>query len=373
MSNQRLSLEQLAEQAEERITDFELVRDTVLRYLERDDNELGLEPFQAGTGTVHCLGSYITSLGEIRRDTLDMDAQGMLHRGRVYPQMEVTADLVGLWPKSQEAALYRVRSSFAPGPEQAEAPFQEAALEAIGDAYGYAEKRYHRSTETRTPSGIIMTSDYTGGTPILATPNTRITTEQYAVNELDDEIGVRVTLSGPAQIALPGEHLVKITPTKVLLSSRAEGKLDIDLPEGHPDASKTLRIKGGTQPEANSEGFLARPGYRNDDAEYNNPHIKTTEALRLATSEIKWRDDTPTVMEKLRAQLLAACVIDPAASLQMITDLARDAISQQLRTSSIEARAIGALSVTRRLKEMADDRSDRRQRVHPGFINQFAR
>jgi hypothetical protein len=366
------SLEALATQAGERLTDFELARDVVLQYLERHDNDLGIEPFVAGNGLAYCIASGVSvPEGKVQPDVLTLGDDGILHRRRTYDAMWARADFVGLWPEASEAALYRVETVFVPDGVQASALFQEAAANALlassGYLSGFSSERYYHKTEGADGSTILYGAS--GSRPILAGPNTQLAYKPYGVNELDDELGVEVRLTGPASLELPPRHLAKITKNGIFLSPDAATKMEIALPENHPDATTKLRMRAGTEPAINDEGFLVRPGRRDDSPTVNNPRIKIPDAVTLATGELQWEDHTAALLKQLPNQLLE---INSGRSHIDVIVQARQAIEAALAGQRFEPRAIGCLAVSKRLGDMARARAEGRA-LTPGYFNLFGR
>lgn len=358
--------EELCKGAAENMPPYERVHNATL-LAEELHNYAGLSRLERERGVLYCVGSLVVQNGSAPADKLGIEPSGMLRRQRVYPQMDVTAHYVGLWPRRDkarplEAALFTINTSFVPLPEHAETPFKAAVADVL-ECNSHPYTGYDRISEAG--SGVVFGSaQVVRRSPplfsVTATPDTTVSTRQTGINTIDNEIQVRTRFTGPARLTLPGKTFIQVQRDKILRSPPEDATLPIHIGAGHrPIVASEVRLPKGGRSTMGAAGEIivqGEPEPEDDSKKFkHNPTLTTAEAWRLVRKGIDWHDITDDFIQNVRLKLLEACPISPEASYQSILEQAQQAVDDYLEQHAAHSQALGCLAVTDRIGQMSQD------------------
>jgi hypothetical protein len=353
-------LQALAAEAGSRLAlnDYELMQDITLRAAQ-EHNRLGIEPFALEGGLLRCVGSRIMATEHVRLDTLAVEEDELRIRRR-YPSMVAEAHLVGIWPRSGEAALYSVFAPFSSEAETPAVPFASTAADTIalgaGPYTGYKQIDASDGVVTFGKSSTWYKGG--GGMHIIGTPGTKLHTDRYGVNTLDGEEGLHVHLTGPAVLRLPETAYLQVLPSGVLSSPQEDTEQPVTVPVGaKPPIRSEMRVKEGVRPVLHSDGSVILPGQEEPKHELeryrDNPYVSVEQAYALLRPSLPMHDITAQFLEGARPALLERVgAFDPQQSYDTLRAEARQAIAEYIPTGAIQPIAIGYLAVGNRVGEL---------------------
>jgi hypothetical protein len=358
-------LEALTAEAGSRLSDYELVRDISMRAAE-ESNALGIEAFPLEGGTVHCVGSRITTERPTIADKLSVE-DGLLQRHREYPNFTARAYFVGMWPRANEAALYQVVAPFNAASESGTTDFTSTVLDVFATANIPPYYSQYHPVESAPDSTLLATSTgdhktYDRGLDMRVVGRTgaTITASQFGIDTIHDQEGLRVALTGPAKLHLPASEFIKVTPNAVLASPDRAQVFDIDIQaDPEPPVVSKVIVPTGVVPTLDHDGRVVLPGAKNDGYEHdtyqNNPVIRAEQAQALLGDQLPLEDITTKFLETARGALLERVTLGTALTYDRLATLATEAIAETLRTKAIQPIAIGYLAVGNRIRDALVD------------------
>lgn len=354
---------ELAYESQDGADDFELLRDAILRANE-GNNALDIEPTSIDKGEVHCVGSAVFAAELFTPDTFTAEDDGLIHRNRKYPGMIATAHLVALWPRCKEAALYSITTPFQVQPEGATTSFADTVNDLLTGEEVSDYRRYSRVDTVQDGAvlyGNTRSAIYERTLPrVLATPETNLSTNLLATDHIDNREKLELTLTGPAQVLVPGREYLQVTDTRIVGSPTEEFRVPVVVPSDfEPPLAADVVVAMGTIPSVDANGAILIPGKAPTgyapDLYTHNPTISPEDTLRLIGSSLPLQDITEQFLVSANRQLRSQCVIDPSASWENIRRQALDALAEAQDTSRIFPKALGYVSVRQRIGEVVDE------------------
>lgn len=285
-------------------------------------NNLDVEPVELPDGsTMYTVTSGLAATRGMHEETI---AEGdELVRRRFTPRRLLAfADVVKLQPPAKgsggEASLYRVEKPVAAVAAEARLPFRNAAVEMIAtpdpDGQGFSPIRFNGITNTfyrihpdiqQYPNETYLSvANDQGNIPLHVDHRANIEVTTIDTNNLDDELGVLTTVSGPARLTLVERYAARITDTGILYGPSESKTIDVDIPKGTPQChdSDFYRIPKGAIVGPNDAGELVLKGSRAHAGIYEytklNPSIDPATILTLIPPDaIDWTDGTAAFIQ----------------------------------------------------------------------------
>lgn len=380
MSHSQELLSSINQAAIARMSPYELVDRGVALRTELGHNSLDIEPIEVEGGTLYTVTSGIVAERALYVDTA-VEADEIVRRQQTPRPLTLFADVVELRPpddqRDGDARLYRVQQPLEPTLAEMRAPFRPTILEAMqpgNDGYPvtlhYSDKSsdyttyrtrdpYETPTETR-----VMTASGFGMTPLLASPETQIDMNPGKTSEIDEEVAVRPSFSGPVRATLEPQHIVRITNTGVLAGPASEQVVDLTIPQGtsqylrRNEVVKFERVPDDATFAPNEKGVLVMSSDRADQEKYKGvdlkPYINDKTLARLLPEEaVDWSDVTQLFLKDLAKRLATLLPLDGTVSWEQTVAKARDEVREALLTNRKPVLGgIGCLAVAARMAEL---------------------
>jgi hypothetical protein len=371
----------LNQEAISRMSPYELVERAVGLRSEMY-NDLDIEPMELEDGgTLYTVTSGLATTCGMRQEIV-VEGDDLVHRQHVPLPLTVFADVVELRPSvghtNSKAKLYRVEESIAAVSAEARLPFRATAIELVTTPdpvhntmspirfNGVTNTFYRVHPEIEHPDETYMSS---GPVPLQANQRTHIQLETVGKNELDNQLGVLASVSGPAQITLRERHFARITNTGVLYGPSESKTVVVDILPGTPQhhTSKFHRIPDDATIGPNKEGDLVPQGKHAEAREYKytrlNPDISPATILELMPVDtIDWTNGTAAFIETLSDRIARMMPLDMQGSYEQTLRTARSKVREALSANHEPTIGhIGCLAVAARLAELPATINDTRR------------
>jgi hypothetical protein len=344
-------LQNLSDAAIADMNSFDRLLDATYRATERY-NDLDIDPFEAGTGVVTCIGSRVLATEyKFMRDELGVDNDELV-RTLSYAPMVAEAHFVGIWSRTDAptAALYTVEAPFALDKQDSRTSFSRASAVVL------SETQYNRYRSIGGQDGVeVFARDSDQLQPaVVGNAGTTLQVRRSGGRDtLSDPpaVGLRATITGPAAIRLPGERFFQaVHPGAVLASPEEKSDHDVYFKPGQ-GYGVDLRVSAGSKPEIGSEGQIVVPGEPTRDKLKHNPKIDAETAYGLLAGNLNLTDITPEFVAKHREKLEKFLLLDET----LFRDVARNArraVVGYIAENAVRERALGLAPVTARIASL---------------------
>jgi hypothetical protein len=349
-----VELQNLSDAAIADMNNFDRLIDATYRAAERY-NDLDIDPFEAGTGVVTCIGSRVLATEyKFMQDELGVDEDELV-RTLSYAPMVAEAHFVGIWSQTDTptAALYTVEAPFTLDKQDSRTSFSRASAVVL------SETQYNRYRSIGGQDGVEVfarDNDQFQATVVGTTETTLQVRRSGGKDTLSNPpaVGLRATITGPAAIRLPGEHFFQaVHPGAVLATPEDKSDHAVHFKPGQ-GYGVDLRVNEGAKPEIGSEGQIIVPGEPTRDKLKHNPKIDAETAYGLLAANLNLTDITPEFVAKHRDKLEKFLLLDET----LFRDVARNArraVIGYMAENAVRERALGLAPVTARIAGLLAD------------------
>ena len=373
MSQEILSA--LSQDAISRMSPYELVERAVGLRAEMY-NALGIEPIDAGDGNVlYAVTSGLAATSGMRHQTV-VEGDELVRRTHVPLPLTAFADIVELRPPGRtsegNARLFRVEEPVTAASAEIRRPFRAAAEEVVTTPdpdhktmspirfNGVTNTFYRACPEVEHPNEVFLSSGYGKGHRVQADPRTGIHLQTVGRDELDHELGVLASVSGPVRVTLDERNFARITNTGVLYGPSEAKTVEVDIPLGTPQShdSKFYRIPDDATVASDEAGDIVPQGERAANRKYEhvrlNPQVGTADILRLLPGgTIDWTDGTAAFLDTFSDRFARTLPLNVQALYEQTLLAARARIREALPGDREPAIGYaGCLAVAAKLAEL---------------------